>query len=166
MFPLKRLLQRACPWPLTAIKTVTAFVYLTTIPSPVPSKQKIVLHINDNPHDQYLVKRTIKSLHPSMVVRQVETEEKALEYLSQAILFNDLPCLIIMDLELTINGKEAYKEIRRNSVLQSIPIVVFLPEQDYPELRKWTRKMIVFISRPACQSRPRSRGRSSSSRRG
>ena len=70
-------------------------------------KRKIVLHISDNEDDQYLVRRTIKSVDPSLMLRRVKQTEEAIEFLSQAKLFNDIPCLIIIDIEVTTDAERA-----------------------------------------------------------
>ena len=116
---------------------------------PLPPKQKYVLHINDNENAQYLVKRAIKSVQTSLMIRHVENAIDAVDFIDQAKLFNDLPCLIVMDIELTIDGQRAFEELRKDALLQAIPIVVFVStSMDDTEIKKWSRSKIVFVPAP------------------
>ena len=100
---------------------------------------KIILHIDDDPDDRYLVGEAIKQIDPSLILREAQDGQKAIDFLNQAKLFGDLPCMIILDMNMPImNGKQTFHAIRKDPALCTIPIVIFSTspagiEKDYFE---------------------------------
>jgi CheY-like chemotaxis protein len=96
------------------------------IPEEYRGYPKIVLHIDDDQDDRYLVGKAINNIDPSIIVREAQDGMKAIEFLNQAKLFGDLPCLIILDINMPImNGYDTYNEISKDNDLAAIPIVIF-----------------------------------------
>lgn len=111
---------------------------------------KIVFHIDDDQDDRYLVKQAINNIDPSIIIREAQDGKKAIDFLHQAKLFGDLPCLIILDINMPImDGYDTYKEISRDDVLSGIPIVVFTTSKNSNELNYWKDKNIEIVSKPA-----------------
>jgi CheY-like chemotaxis protein len=114
------------------------------------NEPRIVLHIDDDPDDRLLVSMAIQSIDPSMILREAKDGMKAIEFLDQAKLFGDLPCLIILDLNMPVmNGYETYKEIRKDDVLSAIPIVIFTTSFDKKDQVHWARENVALIVKPA-----------------
>jgi CheY-like chemotaxis protein len=73
----------------------------------------------------------------------------ALEQLNKAKLERNLPCLIILDINMPgMNGREALIRIRQSEDFKTIPVVLFTTsssEQDKAFARKWEAE---FITKP------------------
>jgi CheY-like chemotaxis protein len=115
-----------------------------------PKFPKIILHIDDDQDDRYLVEQAIKNIDPSIILREAQDGKKAIDFLNQAKLFGDLPCLIILDINMPImDGYDTYKEISKDDVLSSIPIVIFTTSRHSNELSYWKDNNIEIVSKPA-----------------
>jgi CheY-like chemotaxis protein len=111
---------------------------------------KIVLHIDDDQDDRYLVRQAINNIDSSIILREAQDGRKAIDFLHQAKLFGDLPCLIILDINMPImNGYDTFKEISKDEVLSAIPVVIFTTSRNSNELNYWKDKNIETVSKPA-----------------
>jgi CheY-like chemotaxis protein len=111
---------------------------------------RIVLHIDDDQDDRDLVNKAIHSIDPAMVIREATDGRKALDFLHQAKLFGDLPCLIILDLNMPVmDCYETYKEIIKDATLSIIPIVVFTTSFNENDVQQWRRENIVMLTKPS-----------------
>lgn len=111
---------------------------------------KIVLHVDDDQDDRFLVKQAITSIDPSIIVREAQDGKKAIDFLNQAKLFGDLPSLIILDVNMPVmDGYDTFKEISKDNELSLIPIVIFTTSCNNNELNFWAEKDIPMISKPA-----------------
>jgi len=89
-------------------------------------RQKIVLHIDDDPEDREFVHEAIQSVDPSFIVIEAGNGQAGIEFLKKAKSFGDLPCLIILDVNMPgMNGFEIYNEIKKDEVLKTLPAVIF-----------------------------------------
>jgi len=87
---------------------------------------KIVLHIDDDPEDREFVNEAIRSIDPSYVVYQAKSGQEGIDFLHKAKSFGDLPCLIILDVNMPgMNGFDMYNEIKKDDTLKRIPAVIF-----------------------------------------
>lgn len=115
-----------------------------------PEYPKIILHIDDDQDDRYLVRHAINNIDPSIILREAQDGRKAIDFLSQAKLFGDLPCMIILDINMPVmDGYDTYKEISKDDVLSAIPIVIFTTSRNSEELNYWKQKNIEVVSKPA-----------------
>lgn len=111
---------------------------------------KIILHIDDDQDDRFLVKQAITSIDKSIILREAHDGRKAIEFLNQAKLFGDLPSMIILDINMPVmDGYDTYKEINKDPVLSIIPIVIFTTSSDNKELQYWKERNIVIVTKPA-----------------
>jgi CheY-like chemotaxis protein len=111
---------------------------------------RIVLHIDDDQDDRDLVNKAINSIDPAMIIREATNGRKALEFLNQAQLFGDLPCLIILDINMPVmDGYETYREIMKDATLSLIPIVVFTTSSGENDVQQWRRENIVMLTKPS-----------------
>jgi CheY-like chemotaxis protein len=103
----------------------------------VPASQRIVLHIDDDQEDWELLEQALKKLDPKIIVRQAENGRAALSLLKQSKHFHDLPCPIVLDLNMPgMNGKDVLKEIKNDEKLAALPLVIFTTasEKAYKDL--------------------------------
>ena len=87
---------------------------------------KIILHIDDDEDDRELVEYAIKKIDPSYILHEAISGEDGIAYLNRAKLSGNLPCLIILDLNMPgIGGLNTYNQIKKDDALKSIPTVLF-----------------------------------------
>jgi CheY-like chemotaxis protein len=89
-------------------------------------KRQIVLCVDDDPDDQMMVLDTILELDASVRVASALNGVEAMSFLEGAKQRNELPCLVIMDINMPLmDGKEALTLIKKDDVLRSVPVVLF-----------------------------------------
>ncbi|OQP67489.1 response regulator [Niastella populi] len=86
----------------------------------------IILHVDDDPDDQFIFRYTINRIDPSFIIRQASNGHKAVEFLNLAAQCGGLPVLIIVDMNMpVITGVETFKLIKQDACLSAIPMVLF-----------------------------------------
>ncbi|WP_205509959.1 response regulator [Longitalea arenae] len=111
---------------------------------------KIIMLIDDDQDDRFLVSTVINSIDPAMIIREAKDGRKAIEFLNQAKIFGDLPALIILDFNMpTMNGLETYKEIKKDLELSAIPIVILSTHLNNSDADFWKNESIATFTKPA-----------------
>lgn len=93
-------------------------------------EKKIILLVEDDPDDIYLIGEAIDECQLSVHIFVVEDGEQMLDYLHQRGAYTDpniapKPDLILLDLNMPRkDGREALAELKQNPDLRSIPVVV------------------------------------------
>jgi|GEM_PF-317169 len=108
---------------------------------------KIVLHIDDDPDDREFVHDAIHAVDPSYIVIEASDGKSGIEFLKKAKSFGDLPCLIILDINMPgMNGFEIYNEIKKDEVLKTLPAVIFTTTEYFKGgQRQGIENLPVFI---------------------
>jgi CheY-like chemotaxis protein len=108
---------------------------------------KIVLHIDDDAEDREMVHEAIQTVDPSFIVIEAGNGASGIEFLKKAKSFGDLPCLIILDINMPgMNGFEIYNEIQKDEELKSLPVVILTTAAFFKEgQRKGNEELPVFI---------------------
>jgi len=113
------------------------------------SHHRIVLHIDDDEDDRELVKNAIESKDKTVIVRQVDNGKAGISFLKQAKEFSDLPCLIVLDLNMPgIDGREVLKEIKKDGKLASIPLVIFTTSSSEMDRMFAKKEGVEIITKP------------------
>jgi len=87
---------------------------------------RTVLCVDDDLDDRELVCFTINNIDPHIKVVHAENGVEAIDYLLKAQIEGDLPCLIIMDINMPqMDGKETLAVIKENEHLNDLPVVIF-----------------------------------------
>ncbi|MGN6400468.1 MAG: response regulator [Flavisolibacter sp.] len=121
--------------------------------SPAKPQQRIVLHIDDDEEDRELFQEALLKLDATIKVQQAGSGKAALSFLKQSKEIGNLPCLIILDINMPgMNGKEVLKEIKKDQELASLPLILFTtsPESTYREFVK--KENVQFITKPLTPS--------------
>ena len=86
---------------------------------------KKILCVDDDHDDCLLLRESIQRLS-DVVVENAFNGEKALEVLENQKLSGDLPCLIVIDINMPLmNGIKTIESIKKDEQLKNIPVVVF-----------------------------------------
>jgi DNA-binding response OmpR family regulator len=90
------------------------------------SAPRIVLCVDDDADDRELVCFTINEIDPSFKVEHAENGLEAIEYLNNAKITDNLPCLLILDINMPkMDGKETLAKIKKDKHLEELPVVIF-----------------------------------------
>ena len=105
------------------------------------NKQLITIVVaDDDEDDRALVKFALAECTLPSIVYFVEDGEQLLDYLNRRGLYKDQaksvrPDLILLDLDMPrMDGHEALKEIKGDSSLRSIPIVIFTTSKEMEDI--------------------------------
>jgi CheY-like chemotaxis protein len=110
----------------------------------------IILHVDDDPDDRFLVSDAINSIDPSIRVLEAENGLKAIDLLKKARIIGELPSLIILDFNMPLmNGMETYKEIRKHPEFSNIPVVLLTTFNSKREDDYWDSESVATFTKPA-----------------
>ena len=108
-----------------------------------------VLIVDDDPDDRELFTAAIKEVDGSIECITARDGQQALELLKNPLF--SLPDFIFLDLRMPrIGGKKCLFEIKANSRLQHIPVIIYTTSRDEEESRELHAMGAVhFISKPS-----------------
>lgn len=112
-------------------------------------KHRIILHIDDDEEDRDVLMEALKKLDAEIIVRQAESGNDALSILNRSRDMGELPCLIVLDMNLPgMKGEEILKQIKKDKTLASVPLIVFstASRKSYEDLI--AKEKLVFITKP------------------
>lgn len=90
------------------------------------TNERMILCVDDDMDDLILLREALGNTHQPYRIQEAHNGKEALHYLFQAKAEGNLPCLIILDINMPIlNGKETLAIIKNDEVLKALPIVVF-----------------------------------------
>lgn len=86
---------------------------------------RIVFCVDDDADDREMLSNTIYEIDPSFKVVHAENGIEAIEYLTKAKATGDLPCLVILDLNMPkMDGRKTLAEIKKDAQLSALPLVI------------------------------------------
>ena len=110
---------------------------------------KKVLCVDDDEDDQMIVSETIQEIDNSIEVVTALNGVEALEILERTKSDNDLPCLIIMDINMPLmDGKQTLVEIRKDRALDGVPVVMFTTSSSQLDFAFCEQYGVDFIIKP------------------
>lgn len=113
-----------------------------------PNSKK-VLCVDDDEDDQLIVSETIQEIDESIEVATALNGQEALEFLDVAKSNGELPCLIIMDINMPLmDGKQALVEIKKDKELDKVPIVMFTTSSSQLDMAFCEKYGVEFITKP------------------
>jgi CheY-like chemotaxis protein len=111
---------------------------------------RIVLCVDDDPDDRELIRNAIFKIDPSFTVAYATNGKEALQYLTRAGKSDDLPCLVILDINMPImDGKQTLIEIKKNDKWSEVPIVVFSTSAHPSDLYFCQQFGVELVTKPA-----------------
>lgn len=89
-------------------------------------EHKIIVCLDDDPDDRELLTNAIKDVDSSFKVINGDNGIKGMYILEQLKQIGQVPCLIILDLNMPLmDGEQTLAEIKKDAVLKNVPVVVF-----------------------------------------
>ena len=108
-----------------------------------------ILCVDDDNDDLFFIKEVIRSQKHSFEIEECKNGMDALDYLENCLTKDELPCLIIMDMNMPrMDGKQTISKIKENDVLSQIPIVVFTTSSNVAHKKYFEEQGINFITKP------------------
>lgn len=114
------------------------------------SNLRTVLCVDDDEDDREIVCAVINEIDPTYNVVHAENGRKAYQYLTDAKQKGDFPCLIILDINMPVmDGKETLVEIKKDGVLQQIPVAMFSTSSSMDDVAFFSTYGVELIKKPA-----------------
>jgi CheY-like chemotaxis protein len=109
----------------------------------------VILCVDDDEDDLFFIKEIISSHGHSLKIKEAKNGFAALNYLQEGLKNNELPCLIIMDLNMPrMDGKQTIDKIKEIEQLNKVPIVVFTTSSNPADQIFFENHGIRFITKP------------------
>lgn len=110
---------------------------------------KTILFVEDDADDREFLSVVVNEMNPAVNVVFAENGLKALEYLNERKEKEQLPCLIVLDLNMPyLDGKETFKKIKQELQLDDVPIIIFTSSHNPNDRLLFTSMGIEFITKP------------------
>jgi len=108
-----------------------------------------ILCVDDDEDDLFFIKEVIESQNHSFDIVEARNGLEAMNVLETSLKKNQLPCLIIMDMNMPrMDGKQAIKRLKEHPLLAQIPVVVFTTSSNTADRRHFENEGIHFITKP------------------
>ena len=109
----------------------------------------IILYAEDDPDDLFMVEQAFEKFDDSIELVHASNGFEALQKLAHYQSQGNLPCLLILDINMPgMDGKETLIRIRQSEALQHIAVVLFTTSStdgDKSFAKKWNAE---FITKP------------------
>jgi CheY-like chemotaxis protein len=108
-----------------------------------------ILCVDDDEDDQLFLREVILSQPYSFHIKEVQNGQEAMNYLKNCLQQGELPCLIIMDLNMPkMDGRQTIQKIREEPGLSMIPIAVFTTSSQQADKTHFEEQGLFFITKP------------------
>jgi CheY-like chemotaxis protein len=108
-----------------------------------------ILCMDDDADDLAFIQEAIKNHSTRFSVVEAKNGEEGLVYLYQSKESGQLPCLIIMDINMPkIDGRKAIQLIKEDKVLTRIPLVVFTTSSSSLDEQYFELYQVQYITKP------------------
>ena len=108
-----------------------------------------ILYADDDPDDIELVHEAFQLYSNNIKLISFPDGGQILDYLISIPETEDLPCLIILDINMPVmTGKEVLEQLRKTKRLQNIPVVLFTTSSQTPDKLFAEQNNAGFITKP------------------
>jgi CheY-like chemotaxis protein len=108
-----------------------------------------VLWADDDPDDLKIFNEAADEISHDLVITTVHNGKELLEYLKQAVRNDDLPSMIVMDMNMpVVSGREALAEIKMNEQLREIPLAVLTTSNSPLDFLYCMKHHVVMFTKP------------------
>ncbi len=112
-------------------------------------KNRHILWADDDMDDLMLMRHVLQDLGEGYHIAEVHNGQEALDYLSQARKSQDLPCLIILDMNMPVlDGKETLTRLKKDETLKKIPVVFFTTSNSQMDKLYCKHNGVEMITKP------------------
>lgn len=112
-------------------------------------KNRHILWADDDIDDLMLMRHVLKDLGNNYNITEVNNGQEALNYLSKAKETNELPCLIILDMNMPVlDGKETLTRLKKDEAFKDIPVVFFTTSSSHLDKIYCKHNGVEMITKP------------------
>lgn len=112
-------------------------------------KKQHILWADDDMDDLMLMRHVLQDTGQEYEITEVGNGQEALDYLEKAKEKNNLPALIILDMNMPVlSGKEALTVIKKDEALKDIPLVFFTTSNSELDKMYCKRYGVEMITKP------------------
>lgn len=109
-----------------------------------------VLSVDDDDDDLQMIQEAIVLVNPALVVVKLHNGVEALQFLKGAKAFDNLPFLILLDMNMPLmDGRTTLKRIKEDEELSKIPVVVFTTSSAVADQLFCAHYHVDMITKPA-----------------
>ncbi len=109
-----------------------------------------MLCVDDDEDDRDLVCIAIKEIDPSFDVAHAENGLEAIEFLSKAKEAQNLPCLVILDINMPMmDGKQTLAAIKKDEKLKELPVVLFTTSNSPLDKMYCAQYNVELVTKPS-----------------
>lgn len=113
------------------------------------AEPKLILYVDDDPDDLAMLREAISEMGTSFQIREAFDGIHALELLRQMAQEHNLPCLIVLDINMPrMDGKQTLVAIQNDRVLSSVPVVLFSTSSSVLDKMFSQAKNVELITKP------------------
>jgi CheY-like chemotaxis protein len=117
------------------------------------ARTKTILFVDDDPDDIEFYGDGMRSIQPGISIEEASSGLRAMEYLNEAKTRNELPSLIVLDVNMPkMGGHETLLEIKKDNALFSIPVVIFSTASSPKEKECFAQYQVEFFTKPCSVS--------------
>lgn len=111
--------------------------------------QKTILCVDDDIDDLSFLTDAIHDVEPGVDVVERKNGLEAINYLKEAKLANNLPCLILLDINMPfLDGKQTLEKIRTELELENLPVIVLSSSQNPNDKALFLSKGVDMYTKP------------------
>ncbi|RYZ24164.1 MAG: response regulator [Chitinophagaceae bacterium] len=108
-----------------------------------------VLWADDDADDLRIFNEAADEINHELEIITVQNGRELLDFLRDAVANDDLPSMIIMDMNMPlVSGREALAEIKNDEKLREIPIAVFTTSNSSLDLMYCSKFHVMMFTKP------------------
>ena len=112
-------------------------------------ERKHILWADDDSDDLMLMRHVLQDIGQQYNIKEVSNGREAIDYLEAGKRNNNLPCLIILDMNMPVlNGKETLSIIKQDEMLKDIPLVFFTTSNSELDKMYCRHHSVEMITKP------------------
>ncbi|HEV7331475.1 MAG TPA: response regulator [Flavisolibacter sp.] len=112
-------------------------------------KGRHILWADDDTDDLMLMRQVLQELGDNYNIKEVHNGKEALDYLQKGKSIRNLPCLIILDMNMPVmDGKETLARIKKDNELNEIPVVFFTTSNSQMDKLYCKHQGVEMITKP------------------
>lgn len=111
--------------------------------------RKAILCVDDDPDDLGMLREAINDIGTDFLIYEAFDGVHALELLRQMEHAGELPCLIVLDINMPrMDGKQTLVAIQSDNQLSSVPVVLFSTSSSSLDITFSKAKHVELITKP------------------
>ncbi|HZH00929.1 MAG TPA: response regulator [Flavisolibacter sp.] len=109
---------------------------------------KLILHIDDDDDDLQILREAIET-NESFLLKQYSNGKDGLLFLEEAKVLGNVPCLIILDMNMRVmNGKDVVLQIKNDTALSHVTVIIFTTTTGFSDLEFCRKHAVTVLVKP------------------